>query len=39
MKGGTEMFLVKQAQRGDADAFVALSKNIKWISTKSQKPV
>ena len=29
MKGGTEMFLVKQAQRGDADAFVALIEKYK----------
>lgn len=28
-KGGTEMFLVKQAQRGDADAFVALIEKYK----------
>ena len=29
MKGGIEMFLVKQAQRGDADAFVALIEKYK----------
>ena len=29
MNGGTEMFLVKQAQRGDADAFVALIEKYK----------
>ena len=28
-KGGTAMFLVKQAQRGDADAFVALIEKYK----------
>ena len=28
-KGGTEMFLVKQAQRGDADAFVEKNKKYK----------